>query len=144
MHMVAEGVETCGAAVALGQKFEVDLPIIQQMHAVLHAAKSPREAAARPDGTVAQRRVGHALSIPAQPSSESSVKKDMEAVAALERDAQLMLRVREGDETSFALLLERHRGPGGQLPAPDGAESRRIGGAGAGSFPAGVPQPGDL
>jgi len=35
----------------------------------------------------------------------------MEAVAALERDAQLMLRVREGDETSFALLLNRHRGP---------------------------------
>jgi RNA polymerase sigma-70 factor (ECF subfamily) len=35
----------------------------------------------------------------------------MEAVAALERDAQLMLRVREGDETSFALLLERHRSP---------------------------------
>ncbi|MBV8845031.1 MAG: RNA polymerase sigma factor [Bryobacterales bacterium] len=35
----------------------------------------------------------------------------MEAVAALERDAQLMLQVREGDETSFALLLERHRGP---------------------------------
>jgi RNA polymerase sigma-70 factor (ECF subfamily) len=34
----------------------------------------------------------------------------MEAVAALERDAQLMLRVREGDDTSFALLLERHRG----------------------------------
>src|SRR5579872_6006633 len=35
----------------------------------------------------------------------------MEAVAALERDAQLMLRVRQGDETSFALLLERHRAP---------------------------------
>lgn len=35
----------------------------------------------------------------------------MEAVAALERDAELMLRVREGDETSFALLLERHRTP---------------------------------
>lgn len=35
----------------------------------------------------------------------------MEAVANLERDAQLMLRVRDGDETSFALLLERHRGP---------------------------------
>ena len=35
----------------------------------------------------------------------------MEAVAALERDAQLMLLVREGDDTSFALLLERHRGP---------------------------------
>jgi RNA polymerase sigma-70 factor, ECF subfamily len=35
----------------------------------------------------------------------------MEAVAALERDAQLMLLVREGDDTSFGLLLERHRGP---------------------------------
>jgi RNA polymerase sigma-70 factor (ECF subfamily) len=35
----------------------------------------------------------------------------MEAVVPLERDAQLMLRVREGDDTSFALLLERHRGP---------------------------------
>jgi RNA polymerase sigma-70 factor, ECF subfamily len=35
----------------------------------------------------------------------------MMAVAALERDAELMLRVRDGDSTSFALLLERHRGP---------------------------------
>src|SRR4029077_21254004 len=35
----------------------------------------------------------------------------MEAVIALERDAELMMRVREGDDTSFALLLERHRGP---------------------------------
>lgn len=47
----------------------------------------------------------------AQPSPGSRVNKDMEAVAALERDAQLMLRVREGDEISFALLLERHRNP---------------------------------
>jgi len=35
----------------------------------------------------------------------------MEAAVALERDAQLMLRVRAGDDTSFAMLLERHRGP---------------------------------
>jgi RNA polymerase sigma-70 factor (ECF subfamily) len=35
----------------------------------------------------------------------------MEAVAALERDAELMLRVRDGDSASFALLLERHRTP---------------------------------
>jgi len=35
----------------------------------------------------------------------------MEAVAAIERDAELMVRVREGDDTSFALLLQRHRGP---------------------------------
>ncbi len=44
MSMVAEGVETCGAAVALGAKFGVDLPIIQQMDAVLHQGKNPREA----------------------------------------------------------------------------------------------------
>ena len=35
----------------------------------------------------------------------------MEVAATLERDAQLMLRVRAGDETSFAILLERHRSP---------------------------------
>jgi RNA polymerase sigma-70 factor (ECF subfamily) len=49
-------------------------------------------------------------SIP-QPQPEARVNRDMEAVMALERDAELMLRVREGDETSFALLLERHRTP---------------------------------
>jgi len=48
---------------------------------------------------------------PTQPSPDSRVQQHMEAVAALEPDAQLMLRVREGDETSFALLLERYRGP---------------------------------
>ena len=42
--MVAEGVETCTSAVALGAKFGVDLPIIQQMSAVLYHAKAPREA----------------------------------------------------------------------------------------------------
>src|SRR5277367_3947796 len=46
-----------------------------------------------------------------QPSDKSGVHKDMEAVAALERDAELMLRVREGDDTSFGLLLDRHRAP---------------------------------
>lgn len=44
MRMVAEGVETCDAAVELGTKFGVDLPIIQEMHAVLHGEKTPREA----------------------------------------------------------------------------------------------------
>ncbi|HTD45498.1 MAG TPA: NAD(P)H-dependent glycerol-3-phosphate dehydrogenase, partial [Bryobacteraceae bacterium] len=42
--MIAEGVETCTAAVALGAKLGVDLPIIQQMHAVLHQSKVPRVA----------------------------------------------------------------------------------------------------
>jgi glycerol-3-phosphate dehydrogenase (NAD(P)+) len=46
MRMVAEGVETCEAAVQLGEKFGVDLPIIQQMHAVLQGRKSPRQALA--------------------------------------------------------------------------------------------------
>jgi RNA polymerase sigma-70 factor (ECF subfamily) len=36
---------------------------------------------------------------------------DMVAVAALEPDAELMLRVKEGDAQSFALLLQRHRNP---------------------------------
>lgn len=35
----------------------------------------------------------------------------MEVVAALEHDAQLMLRVREGDDAAFAPLLERYRRP---------------------------------
>jgi RNA polymerase sigma-70 factor, ECF subfamily len=51
------------------------------------------------------------MTVRAQLSANSRVQNGMEAVAALERDAQLMLRVREGDETSFALLLQRHRGP---------------------------------
>lgn len=42
MSMIAEGVETCDAAVALGSKYTVPLPIIEQMFAVLHQAKSPR------------------------------------------------------------------------------------------------------
>src|SRR6267154_4005190 len=48
---------------------------------------------------------------PAQPSGRHGVSNCMEVAGALERDAQLMLRVREGDQTSFALLLERHRRP---------------------------------
>jgi glycerol-3-phosphate dehydrogenase (NAD(P)+) len=44
MRMVAEGVETCASAVALGEKFGVDLPIIQQMNAVMGGQKSPLEA----------------------------------------------------------------------------------------------------
>ncbi len=46
-----------------------------------------------------------------QPSSSVRVQKDMIAVAAIERDAELMLRVREGDTESFEILLGKHRGP---------------------------------
>lgn len=46
-----------------------------------------------------------------QPSAGEGVEGNMVAVAALERDAELMLRVREGDSASFSALLERHRTP---------------------------------
>ena len=46
-----------------------------------------------------------------QPSGSVRVQKDMIAVAAIERDAELMLRVREGDTESFEILLGKHRGP---------------------------------
>lgn len=51
------------------------------------------------------------LGLPPQPCDSDGVSTSMIAVAALERDAELMLRVREGDSRSFALLLERHRTP---------------------------------
>jgi RNA polymerase sigma-70 factor (ECF subfamily) len=47
-----------------------------------------------------------------QPFPDDRVDTDMTAAAAcIERDADLMLRVREGDDVSFALLLEKHRRP---------------------------------
>jgi glycerol-3-phosphate dehydrogenase (NAD(P)+) len=45
MHgMVAEGVFTTSAAVGLAQARSVEMPITEQMHAILHQGKSPREA----------------------------------------------------------------------------------------------------
>jgi len=43
MRMVAEGVHTTYAAVDLAARLGVDMPITQQMHAVLRGLKSPRE-----------------------------------------------------------------------------------------------------
>jgi glycerol-3-phosphate dehydrogenase (NAD(P)+) len=44
MHgMVAEGVLTTNAAVGLAQKMNVEMPITEQMYAILHDGKSPRE-----------------------------------------------------------------------------------------------------
>ena len=39
------------------------------------------------------------------------VNTDMGAMLALDCDAQLMLRVKDGDAASFTLLLEKHRAP---------------------------------
>jgi glycerol-3-phosphate dehydrogenase (NAD(P)+) len=45
MHgAVAEGVFTTGAAVELAHREGVEMPITEQMHAILHQGKSPREA----------------------------------------------------------------------------------------------------
>jgi len=45
MHgMVAEGIFTTTAAVGLAQARGVEMPITEQMHAILHQGKSPREA----------------------------------------------------------------------------------------------------
>jgi glycerol-3-phosphate dehydrogenase (NAD(P)+) len=44
MHgMVAEGVLTTNAAVGLAKKMNVEMPITEQMYAILHDGKSPRE-----------------------------------------------------------------------------------------------------
>jgi glycerol-3-phosphate dehydrogenase (NAD(P)+) len=45
MHgMVAEGVLTTNAALGLARKHNVEMPITEQMHAILHQDKSPQEA----------------------------------------------------------------------------------------------------
>ena len=47
----------------------------------------------------------------AQPSWNAGVNNNTADLNTPERDAGLMLRVRDGDHASFGLLLERHRGP---------------------------------
>ena len=45
MHgMVAEGVFTTTAAVGLARAHRIEMPITEQMHAILHEGKSPKEA----------------------------------------------------------------------------------------------------
>jgi glycerol-3-phosphate dehydrogenase (NAD(P)+) len=44
MRMVAEGVNTTVAALALGERYSVELPIATEMAAVLDGRRTPREA----------------------------------------------------------------------------------------------------
>jgi glycerol-3-phosphate dehydrogenase (NAD(P)+) len=44
MRMVAEGVRTTGAALALGKRHGIELPIAAEMSAVLEDRRSPAEA----------------------------------------------------------------------------------------------------
>jgi glycerol-3-phosphate dehydrogenase (NAD(P)+) len=45
MHgKVAEGIRSTSAALGLASRYGVEMPITQQMHAILHEGKSPNEA----------------------------------------------------------------------------------------------------
>jgi glycerol-3-phosphate dehydrogenase (NAD(P)+) len=44
MRMVAEGIKTTRATVELARQHGVEMPISQQMHAMLHSGVPPREA----------------------------------------------------------------------------------------------------
>jgi glycerol-3-phosphate dehydrogenase (NAD(P)+) len=44
MRMVAEGVTTAGSAVALGERYQVEMPIAEKVYALLHGHMTPHEA----------------------------------------------------------------------------------------------------
>ena len=44
MRMIAEGIKTTAAAVELARRHGVDMPIVEQMHAVIDGGRSPAEA----------------------------------------------------------------------------------------------------
>jgi glycerol-3-phosphate dehydrogenase (NAD(P)+) len=44
MQMIAEGVETTGAALQLARKFQVDMPITEQMALIIEGQRTPQEA----------------------------------------------------------------------------------------------------
>jgi glycerol-3-phosphate dehydrogenase (NAD(P)+) len=44
MRMVAEGVNTTAPLLALAAEHQIEMPITEQVDAILHAGKSPKEA----------------------------------------------------------------------------------------------------
>jgi len=44
MKMIAEGVETTGAALQLAHKFSVDMPITEQMALIIEGRRTPQDA----------------------------------------------------------------------------------------------------
>jgi glycerol-3-phosphate dehydrogenase (NAD(P)+) len=46
MSMVAEGVHTCRSIFFLAQRLGVEMPIVEQVYALLYTAKSPRRVVA--------------------------------------------------------------------------------------------------
>lgn len=63
--------------------------------------------AAEPEPSTA----ANTAAVAAKPYWNVGVNSNMTGLAPLGGDAELMLRVRDGDQASFALLLEKHRGP---------------------------------
>jgi glycerol-3-phosphate dehydrogenase (NAD(P)+) len=47
MKMVAEGIKTTNAAVDLAKRYQVEMPISEQMYQMLHFGLSPRDAIQR-------------------------------------------------------------------------------------------------
>jgi glycerol-3-phosphate dehydrogenase (NAD(P)+) len=47
MSMVAEGIKTTKAAVGLARRHSVEMPIVEQMHQMLHSEVKPRDAIQR-------------------------------------------------------------------------------------------------
>jgi len=78
MKMIAEGVETTGAAVRLARKFQVDMPITEQMALIIEGRRKPQEAirhSQRPrrnhpgDGRASLHRLQHQCGELAQPAA---------------------------------------------------------------------------
>jgi glycerol-3-phosphate dehydrogenase (NAD(P)+) len=44
MKMIAEGIKTTSATVDLARRHGVEMPIAEQMHAMLHLGRSPKDA----------------------------------------------------------------------------------------------------
>jgi len=44
MKMVSEGIKTTTAALDLARRYSVEMPIVEQMHAMLHHGRPPRDA----------------------------------------------------------------------------------------------------
>ena len=86
------------------------------MHAVLNLGRSPGEAIRGLMGRTLRserdkRGEVKRRNAPPKLSMWQRVNTGIGASAAPDLDAQLMLRVRDGDEDSFRVLLEKHRNP---------------------------------
>ncbi len=106
MRMVAEGVNTTSAALALGARHDVELPIAEQMAEVLGGGKSPREAVAdlmlRPPARGVRRRVMASLFARTQSRSREDRSTDPRSPGRRDRRDARASRPRGRASTSIA------------------------------------------